>query len=487
MTDVFMTLIKYARTLPKDNQGGAARPDAKLTRSPDVKTLWWLYETVEKTFWHSLGRKLGSFLFLMVVNLAYMALILYQSEAITGLMAAGAETSAIQSVLDTGVRVAAGLSVVALLMCVGQILYLRHLIVRPVRQITTIFDEIASGDADFSRELPLRTHDELRELAQAYNRFAARMRELVGEVRSMSQQVAAESAEVRSGIARVASDAQAQQHMTDTVFETSARTTAAIDRVSDSARVIRETSEVHLNTASEAADELQQIAGRITATETKVAGFNNVIEDLSQRSASVRSIAEMIREVADQTNLLALNAAIEAARAGEAGRGFAVVADEVRSLSEKVNQASGEIEGNIDDMIAHVEQTRSGNAEINADVARIRSVVDEATQHFGAMVEGFEHGRAELEQIVAAVASLSTTSAEVHHHVSEIRGMSTATTGEMVEVERLTQQLSAAAARLSGRVARFRIDAGGEAGKTAGAHCAPAGRESAESAESAQA
>ncbi len=151
-----------------------------------------IYESIEKTFWNSLTKKLFSFLFLFVLNGAYL-LVWHDRRAAVEAVVAGAapETlAAVAAAFDAGLYAMLGLTVLALCMMLAQILYLRHLIVRPIRVITTIFDEIARGEGDLSRDLPLTTHDELRELAASYNRFAAKMREIIGKVRTMSVSIA---------------------------------------------------------------------------------------------------------------------------------------------------------------------------------------------------------------------------------------------------------------------------------------------------------
>src|SRR5690606_8316267 len=146
-----------------------------------------LYESIEQTFWYTLSRKLSSIFLLFIIDLVYVA-IYWQLTSVIGDRLATGDVSpevadSVMSALHGGLVAFAVLTVVALAITLGQILYLRHLVVRPVREITRIFDEIARGEGDFSQDLPLRTHDEFRELAQAYNRFAEKMRALISEVR----------------------------------------------------------------------------------------------------------------------------------------------------------------------------------------------------------------------------------------------------------------------------------------------------------------
>jgi len=423
-----------------------------------------LYEWVEKTFWNSLSKKLSSILLLFFVGLAYVAVYLRQKGLVEGVLGGGAvpaEVAAhVTEVLHDGLIALCVLTAVVLAITVGQILYLRHLIVRPVREITRIFDEIARGEGDFSHDLPLKTHDELRDLAAGYNRFAEKMRALIGEVRAMSVTIAAESVQVKTRVDQSARDAKAQGTMTETVFEASTRSTEAIARVTEGARQISTSTSANLENARVSLDEMREIAGKIAMVSEKVLHFNQTVDDLSVRSESVRKIATLIREVAEQTNLLALNAAIEAARAGEAGRGFAVVADEVRKLAERVNQATGEIEGNINGMIELVRDTRAENELINESVMQTRGVVERSAGQFEQMVIDFEATGEQLRQIADSMASLTRTNEEVHGNVTGIHELSGKVVTAMIASEEGTRRLSKATEDVQELVSRFRIGHG---------------------------
>jgi methyl-accepting chemotaxis protein len=423
-----------------------------------------IYEAVERTFWNSLTKKLFSFMLLFVINLGYLAIWMQQRAAVDAALQAGSVTgptlAGVAAAFDAGLYAMLGLSALALCLMAAQILYLRHLIVRPIRVITGIFNEIARGEGDFSRDLPLTTHDELRELAEGYNRFAAKMREIIGKVRTMSVSIAREAVQVKVGVERSAQDARRQGEMTQTVFEASTRSTAAIGEVSDNAREIDASTLRNLDIARESLDEVRNIASKINAVSEKLQRFNHTVDDLSQRSESVKQIASLIREIADQTNLLALNAAIEAARAGEAGRGFAVVADEVRKLAERVNQATQEIVGNINGMLDLVGETRAENDVINGDVEQTRDVVTRSAAQFEHMVGEFERTGGQLTQIATGMESLTDTNAHVHANVTDIHRLSTEVAGQMDNCEKRTLDLTKSTEAVQELVSRFKIGSG---------------------------
>ena len=141
-----------------------------------MKAFWEFYDWFERTCWGSLSRKLSSFLMLFFIDVAYLSIYISQKGTIRALMGdAGSNAELLAKVdaaFDHGLTLMIALTVFALAWNIGQILYIRYLIVRPVRVITKIFNETARGEGDFSSDLPIFGHDELRDLAESYNRFA---------------------------------------------------------------------------------------------------------------------------------------------------------------------------------------------------------------------------------------------------------------------------------------------------------------------------
>ncbi len=423
-----------------------------------------MYEWVEKTFWSSLSKKLASFMLLSLVNLGYVLVWLDQKSAIAAALARGRVApevaESIHQALDGGLTIVLVLSGIALLWNIAQILYLRHLILHPVRSVISVFDEIAKGAGDFSQDMHITSHDEFRQMAESYNRFAAKMRQIISEIRKMSISIAREAVLVKSRVEETGRSARRQVDMTEQVFTASTEATLAIDEVSNSTQIISDSTSTNLESARISLREMQGIADKINVVGEKVLRFNQTVDDLSRRSASINQIAALIRDVADQTNLLALNAAIEAARAGEAGRGFAVVADEVRKLAERVNSASAEITGNIGGMLSLVGNTRAENEEINSDVQQTRVVVSRSAAHFEQMVGDFERTGVQLLHIASAMEELSATNNQVHENVTHIHTLSGDVARHMADSEERTGGLTLATEAVQELVSRFKIGDG---------------------------
>nr|MBF0681390.1 methyl-accepting chemotaxis protein [Pseudomonas sp.] len=427
-------------------------------------TLRNLYDWSERTFWNSLGKKLASLLALYSVNLGYLYVYHVQKNAISAALENGqasAELAAsINATLDSGLTAVMVLSVLGLLWLIGQILYLRHLILKPVRSMISALNEIGDDGGDFSQDLRATSHDEFRELATSYNRFAGKMRRIISDIRKMTIPIALEALQVKTRIEETGSSARQQVTMTDTVFGASTEATQAIGEVSRSTQIISDSTSTNLNNARVSLQEMQDISSKINQVGEKVLSFNQTVEDLSSRSARISQTAELIRSVADQTNLLALNAAIEAARAGEAGRGFAVVADEVRTLAERVNKASTEITDNISTMLTLVTHAREANGEINTDVQQTRHVVSRSAEQFERMVGDFEQTGMQLLHITSAMEQLSATNVQVHENVTSIQRLSAEVAGHMSDSETRASALSEDTEAVQELVSRFKIGIG---------------------------
>ncbi len=429
-----------------------------------MKSFWEFYDWFERTCWGSLSRKLSSFLLLFFIDVAYLAIYISQKgavrDALTKSGAAPETLAAVDSVFDSGLTLMLLLTGFALVWNIGQILYIRFLIVRPVRVITRIFNETARGEGDFSNDLPVFGHDELRSLAEAYNGFADKMRQIIHEVRKASVSIAREAVVVRKNVGETAGKAGKQGTITESVFTASNEATQAIQEVSGATDTISHSTDSNLATARGSLDEMLEIVTKVQSVSDKLARFNDTVGSLSQRSDSIRQVAALIKEIADQTNLLALNAAIEAARAGEAGRGFAVVADEVRKLAERVNVATTEITDNISGMISLVRETQQENEIINTDIKTTREVVERSSGQFRQMVNDFERTSEQLGQIAAAMEELTATNAQVHDNVTEIHALSTDVATNMVSSQQSTVGLSQATESVQELVSRFKIGRG---------------------------
>ncbi len=429
-----------------------------------MEWFWRLYYFIEKSFWNSLTKKLCSFLFISLFQLMMVGYIYYVLSdirtALHGQALSAAAMGKMESQLDSAMLWTVGLWGFCLVLIVFMIGYLRYLIVRPLKMIISIFNEIGDGEGDLSRNIPTVTYDEIRELSLSYNRFLSKMREIISNVRLMTVRIAMDSARTRKNVVESLSSARLQDECATQVRGASDETTTGINEVTGQTLQISETTVTNLAMARESYGELKIVADRIADINQKVGHFNHTVEDLNHRSASIKTIVDLIKDISDQTNLLALNAAIEAARAGEMGRGFAVVADEVRKLAEKVKVATNEISGNIDSMLKLVSETQVETNQITVDTREAGEVVSRASEHFGKMMGDFEVMAESLTQIAGTMESFASSNRSVNHNVTEIHQLSQQVSSRLNQTETVAGELSSVAEQVQEMVARFVIGEG---------------------------
>ncbi|SCK05119.1 methyl-accepting chemotaxis protein [Vogesella sp. LIG4] len=425
---------------------------------------WKSYDLIERTFWNSLTKKLCAFFFISLFQLVLIAYVYFALNDIRALVGSQSITSAglaqIHALLDRTILWSFVIWGVSLLFIAFMVWYLRFLIVRPLNMIISIFREIGAGEGDLSREIPTITHDEIRDLSQSYNEFLKKMREIISNVRTMTMRIAMDSARTRKTIHESVESAGQQASLASQVSVASERSSSGVTQVSADTQQISQTTLSNLDIARASYAELQDAASRIGSVSERVGQFNMTVDELSSRSASIKAIVDLIKEVSEQTNLLALNAAIEAARAGEAGRGFAVVADEVRKLAERVKVATDEISGNIDGMLGLVKNTKDETNLITGDTSLAREVVNRSSQHFGRMMGDFETTAHSMTQIASTMNDFASANQQITANVGEIHTLSQGVSSSLKVSEDVSVELSRAAEEVQELVARFVLGEG---------------------------
>ncbi|MFJ2321795.1 methyl-accepting chemotaxis protein [Pseudomonas sp. NPDC087817] len=332
---------------------------------------------------------------------------------------------------SVGTQLAIG-SLLAMLLAVGSVVWLLRSKLAPLSDLVRQAEALGAGD--LSVRLNVSSNDEIGQLSRAFNQMSQALSTMVEHIRRSSEEVNSR-AQALSGLSGGAYEGMEQQSgeitsMAGAVEEFSATSLNIADNMGATQRLAQENAQqtqIGRTSMDEASSSLEQIAGALNTTAT-------VINTLGQRSQEIGGIVSVITSIAEQTNLLALNAAIEAARAGEQGRGFAVVADEVRNLASRTRQATDEISGMIHSIqqetgnaISTMEQGNllmqeglSRNANVASALARIDEQSRSAGQQFAAITTATQEQSSTATLLSSNLQSIALANSEQREVVSNL-------------------------------------------------------------------
>ena len=350
-----------------------------------------------------------------------------------------------------------GVAILCVILGAGFMLFFAGLVVRPIRRLSLALHEIAEGDGDLTHDLDAAGRDELAALARAFNGFQSKLRELIRQLADGGHQVADSSDQLAATSVRTADIVQRQQSETDQVATAMNEMTATVAEVArhasqaaDATRQADRQTEMGRAAVTRAVEAMQRLSDQM---QSATSAMTRVSDDVNAISA----ILNVIGEIAGQTNLLALNAAIEAARAGEQGRGFAVVADEVRTLAGRTQNSTHEIQA----MIERLQSGTRGAVGV-MDVGRTKTQESlDAVAEAADAIETTARSVATIKdmsiQIASAAEEQSAVAAEIDRNLSTIVQLVDQVSGNALESRQAAQRLEELASEQNARVGRFRV------------------------------
>ncbi|MBU1365285.1 MAG: methyl-accepting chemotaxis protein [Gammaproteobacteria bacterium] len=290
---------------------------------------------------------------------------------------------------------------------------------------------IADGSADLSHSVGNTGNDSTGRISGNINRFFSRVRGLISHARERSVSIAADAARMNSLVQQTDDAVRRQEALAANVFESSNLVNQAVSEVARNSDAIQSSTQNNLDLAQRSLEQMETVASTMRSTNEHIEHFSSTVAELHTNSMKINQIVSLINDISDQTNLLALNAAIEAARAGEAGRGFAVVADEVRKLAEKVKTATQVIGQNTQSMINLVSDTSAKTQTIVGEVTRANGYIETSATDLTTMVSDFKKTTEQLSSISTAIYNLRESNQTIHSEVEGIRDHSRDISGRM--------------------------------------------------------
>ncbi len=351
----------------------------------------------------------------------------------------------------------AGIAAVVLLVIAAAGMVLANTILRPLHLMKANLDDIAAGEGDLTRRLTISSQDELGELAGSFNRFVDKIHGLVRQITEMTSQLTGLVHQVSDQAHRSDQAMERQRHETDQVATAINEMSAAAQEVAKSAQ--------NAAVAAQQTDEEGQTAKRVVAGSIEkihalvddIRSSGVSLDSLQKDVASIVSVLGVIRSIAEQTNLLALNAAIEAARAGEAGRGFAVVADEVRALASRTQISTQEIQGMIDRLQAGTQSAVEAMRRSSEAGDGTSAQANEAGASLDTMAQLIATINSMNAQIASAAEEQTAVAEEINRSVHQIAEAVDNVADETQLGAQTSRSLADLGQRLGGLVGQFRI------------------------------
>ena len=328
-------------------------------------------------------------------------------------------------------------------------------IVIPLSQTLVAVERVASGD--LTHNLSVDRRDELGQLQGSIQRMTVSLRELIGGIGDGVTQIASAAEQLSAVTEQTSAGVNSQKVETDQVATAMHQMTATVQEVARNAEEASEAAVAADQQAREGDKVVNEAIVQIERLASEVSHSTEAMGELKRESDKIGSVLDVIKSVAQQTNLLALNAAIEAARAGEAGRGFAVVADEVRSLAQRTQKSTEEIEVLIAGLQNGTQQVATiMDASHDLTVSSV-----ELTRRAGSSLESITRTVSAIQsmnqQIAAAAEQQSATAEEINRSVLNVRDVSEQTSAASEETAASSMELARLGTHLQGLVGRFRV------------------------------
>ncbi len=355
------------------------------------------------------------------------------------------------------IQLALVLVITTLILVAIIIMLFTTLVNKPLKEMGAMIHDIAKGEGDLTSRLEVKSKDEIGDVAQGFNSFVDKLHSLIMRVAEVTDKLAGSTDQLARTSAKFTegSDSQTDQsaQVATAIEEMNVSVTEVARNTSDTSSLAKEAKEI----AVKGGDIVSEVVKGMVELQSTIKASAGTITHLGEGTEQIVEIVNVINDIADQTNLLALNAAIEAARAGEQGRGFAVVADEVRKLADRTTKATKEIAAMTDNLQKGTQGAVSSMEKGTKEVARGVKLVDEAGAALKDIVGMVNTVTAKVEQIAAATEEHSATASEISSNTTSASSVAMDLSESAKESYRATEELNRLSMDLKNVVGQFKL------------------------------
>ena len=329
-------------------------------------------------------------------------------------------------------------------------------ITRPLGALEQTMEQIATS-GDLTRRAERSQNDEIGRMAGAFNAMMGQLQKLIGEVRTSSDRVASAAVQLSSSSSVLADVSEQQSSAVSGSAAAVEQLTVAIASVSETAGEVQNQARESVARTSAGSNKVSQLTGEIGRLQGNMANISAKVSEFMTSTHAITGMTQEVRDIADQTNLLALNAAIEAARAGEAGRGFAVVADEVRKLAEKSGKSAGAIDAVTHSIVTQSTAVQEAIAAGERAIAASSLLAAEVEDALLSSRDSVEHSTQGVTEITNSVGEQRVASTEIAQSMERIANMVEETSVTALNIRQASGELQQLSAGLLQSVAGFRV------------------------------